>query len=56
MGNLNGVNFDVGGVADVDYCDIIHNCKQTIHVNGGRATFNKAQGNDPVAAICVGCQ
>ena len=56
MGNLNNVQFDVGSVPDGEYCDIIHNCQQKIRVSGGRATFNKAQGNDPVAAICVGCK
>ena len=56
MGNLNNVQFDVGSLPDGEYCDVIHNCEQKIHVSGGRATFNKAQGNDPVAAICVGCQ
>ena len=55
MGNLNNVEFDVGAVPDGDYCDIIHNCRQIIHVSGGRARFNKADKNDPVAAICVGC-
>ena len=56
MGNLNNVQFEVGSLPDGEYCDVIHNCEQKIHVSGGRATFNKAQGNDPVAAICVGCQ
>jgi len=55
MGNLNNVEFEVGSVPDGEYCDIVHNCQQKIYVSGGRARFNKAQGNDPVAAICIGC-
>lgn len=54
MGNLNNVNFFTG-LPDGDYCDIIHDCQQTITVSNGFANFNKAQDNDPVAAICVGC-
>merc|ERR1719422_1126902 len=54
MGDLNNVEFYTG-LPDGDYCDIIHDCDQTIHVSGGKAFFNKAQANDPVAAICVGC-
>ena len=56
MGNLNGVEFEVGSVPDGDYCDIVHKCQQTISVRGGRATFRKAQESDPVVAICVGCK
>ena len=56
MGNLNGVEFDVGSVPDGDYCDIVHKCAQTISVREGRAVFHKGQENDPVVAICVGCQ
>ena len=55
MGDLNNVEFYTG-LPDGDYCDIIHDCAQTIHVSGGKAFFNKAEANDPVAAICVGCQ
>merc|ERR1711963_224591 len=54
MGDLNNIEFYTG-LPDGDYCDIIHDCDQTIHVSGGKAFFNKAQANDPVAAICVGC-
>jgi len=54
MGDLNNVEFYTG-LPDGDYCDIIHDCAQTIHVSGGKAFFNKAEANDPVAAICVGC-
>ena len=54
MGDLNNVEFYTG-LPDGDYCDIIHDCKQMITVSGGSARFNKAQANDPVAAICVGC-
>jgi Tfp pilus assembly protein PilN len=43
------------GLPDGEYCDIIHNCQQKITVSGGWANFNKAQANDPVVAICVGC-
>ena len=56
MGNLSGVEFEVGSVPDGDYCDIVHKCQQTISVRGGRATFRKAQESDPVVAICVGCK
>lgn len=55
MGNLNNVQFYTG-LPDGDYCDIIHDCQQTITVSGGSATFNKAEANDPVVAICVGCK
>jgi len=54
MGDLNNVEFYTG-LPDGDYCDIIHDCKQMIHVSGGKAVFNKAEANDPIAAICVGC-
>ena len=54
MGDLNNVEFYTG-LPDGEYCDIIHDCKQTIRVQGGSARFNKAESNDPVAAICVGC-
>jgi hypothetical protein len=54
MGDLNNVEFYTG-LPDGDYWDIIHDCAQTIHVSGGKAFFNKAEANDPVAAICVGC-
>jgi alpha-amylase len=54
MGNLNNVSFFTG-LPDGEYCDIIHNCQQKITVSGGWANFNKAQANDPVVAICVGC-
>ena len=54
MGDLNNVEFYTG-LPDGDYCDIIHDCKQMIHVSGGKAVFNKAEQNDPIAAICVGC-
>ena len=54
MGELNNVEFYTG-LPDGEYCDIIHDCKQTIHVINGKAVFNKAQSNDPVVAICVGC-
>ena len=44
------------GLPAGDYCDIIHDCEQTVTVNGdGTATVRKAQSNDPVVAICVGC-
>ena len=56
MGNLRNVEFEMGSLPDGDYCDIIHKCQQTIYVRGGRATFNKAQENDPIVAICVGCE
>ena len=54
MGDLNNVEFFTG-LPDGEYCDIIHDCQQKIYVIGGVARFNKAQSNDPVVAICVGC-
>ena len=39
-----------------EYCDIIHDCEQKIQISGGRGYFKAAQENDPVVAICVGCQ
>ncbi len=54
MGDLNNVEFYTG-MPDGDYCDIIHECKQVIHVSGGKARFNRAEANDPIVAICVGC-
>lgn len=54
MGNLNNVEFYTG-LPDGEYCDIIHNCAQKVLVRGGKATFRKAQDNDPIVAICLGC-
>merc|ERR1712038_122665 len=55
MGEIDGLTFQTGLPAG-DYCDIIHDCEQTVTVNGdGTATVRKAQSNDPVVAICVGC-
>ena len=39
-----------------EYCDIIHDCQQKIQISGGRGYFKAAEDNDPVVAICVGCQ
>ncbi len=55
MGDLNNVQFYTG-LPDGDYCDIIHDCQQTITVSGGNAVIRKYQDNDPVVAICVGCK
>jgi len=54
MGNLNNVAFKTE-MPNGEYCDIIHDCKQKITINDGWGTFNKAQADDPVVAICVGC-
>jgi alpha-amylase len=54
MGDLNNVQFYTG-LPDGEYCDIIQDCKQKIQVSGGSANFNKAEQNDAVVAICVGC-
>ncbi len=54
MGNLNNVNFFTG-LPDGEYCDIIHECQQKIRIENGYGTFKKAQDNDPIVAICVGC-
>ena len=54
MGDLNGVDFFTG-LPDGDYCDLIHDCDQTVTVSGGWANVRKSQSNDPVVAICVGC-
>lgn len=52
MGDLQGVSFDTG-LPDGDYCDIVHDCAQTVTVSGGRATITRYQDNDPIVAICV---
>ncbi len=54
MGNLNGKTFSVP-VPDGEYCDVVHECQQSITVSGGRATIRMYQDNDPVVAFCVGC-
>ena len=54
MGDL-GKDFNTG-LPDGEYCDIIHDCQQKIQISGGRGYFKAAQENDPVVAICVGCQ
>ena len=54
MGDLNNVEFYTG-LPDGEYCDLIHDCQQTIRVTDGNAFFNKAQANDPIIAICSGC-
>jgi len=54
MGNL-GKDFNTG-LPDGEYCDIIHDCQQKIQISGGRGYFKAAEDNDPVVAICVGCQ
>ena len=51
MGDL-GVTFNTG-LPDGSYCDIIHDCAQTITVTGGMATFDSFQDNDAVVAFCV---
>ena len=55
MGQLNNVEFHTG-LPDGNYCDLIHKCKQTTTVSGGKAGFNKAEPNYAVVAICVGCK
>ena len=54
MGDLNNAEFYTG-LPDGEYCDIIHDCDQKITISGGKGRFTKAQANDPVVAICVGC-
>ena len=54
MGELNAVLFDVD-MPDGEYCDITHNCAQTITVTGGRAILSAYQANDPIVAFCIGC-
>jgi len=53
MGNLNREFYT--GLPDGEYCDIIHDCQQKIQISGGRGYFSPAQEDDPVVAICVGC-
>merc|ERR1712168_784346 len=53
MGDL-GKNFYTG-LPDGEYCDIIHDCQQKIQISGGNGYFKAAEDNDPVVAICVGC-
>ncbi len=55
MGNINNVEFYTG-LPDGEYCDLVHECAQTVTVSGGMATVRPYQENDPVVAICVGCQ
>merc|ERR1711983_364237 len=54
MGNLNREFYT--GLPDGEYCDIIHDCEQKVQISGGRGYFSPSQENDPVVAICVGCQ
>ena len=54
MGDL-GKDFNTG-LPDGEYCDIIHDCQQKIQISGGRGYFKAVNNNDPVVAICVGCQ
>ena len=44
------------GLPDGEYCDIIHDCEQKIQISGGRGYFKAVNNDDPVVAICVGCQ
>ena len=69
MGNLNREFYT--GLPDGEYCDIIHDCQQkiqvrrmhgnkkyfllTLQISGGKGYFSPAQEDDPVVAICVGC-
>ena len=55
MVQLNNVEFHTG-LPDGNYCDPIHECKQTITISGGKARFDKAEPNYAVVAICVGCK
>ena len=54
MGNLNREFYT--GLPDGEYCDIIHDCEQKVQISEGRGYFSPSQENDPVVAICVGCQ
>jgi len=54
MGQL-GREFNTG-LADGEYCDIISNCQQKISITRGRGFFQVFNDDDPVVAICVGCQ
>jgi len=58
IGEANGNTFYTG-LPDGEYCDLISKrgdvCNQKIVVSGGSAAFSKYQGEDPVVAICVGC-
>ncbi len=54
IGEAAGTEFYTG-MADGEYCDIISECANTVTVSGGYGTFTKADGSEPVVAICVGC-
>ena len=53
MGDLVNTGFNTG-MPDGTYCDIIHDCEQTVTVSGGYATISKYQSDDPIVAICLG--
>jgi alpha-amylase len=55
MGEFDGKQFYTG-MPDGEYCDVISECAQKVTVSGGMATVRAYQSNDPVLAICVGCQ
>jgi len=56
MGTLNNANFQTGLPAG-EYCDIIQDCNRKITVRGdGTATISRVSDQEPMVAICVGCQ
>ena len=54
MGELDNVEFNTN-LPDGDYCDIIQDCNRKISVVNGMANFTKLIEDEPIVAICVGC-
>ena len=55
MGDLDNTGFETT-LPDGEYCDIIHDCKQTVTVENGYLHVTAYKPEDAMVALCVGCQ